>query len=70
MRTGVINYKEFPISGLISFNIDKNHLFMMEEDKERLGIIPDHAMRGKFIANTEEEKLQRSLEKRRITKTI
>lgn len=70
MRNGVINYKEFPISGLISFNMDKNHLFMMKEDKERLGIIPDHAMRGKFDANTKKEKLQRSLEKRRITKTI
>ena len=70
MRNGVINYKEFPISGLISFNMDKNHLFMTEEDKERLGIIPDHAKRGKFDASTKEEKLRRSLEKRRITKTL
>lgn len=70
MRNGVINYKEFPISGLISFNMDKNHLFMTEEDKERLGIIPDYAKRGKFDASTKEEKLRRSLEKRRITKTL
>jgi hypothetical protein len=43
---------------------------MTEEDKERLGIIPDHAKRGKFDASTKEEKLRRSLEKRRITKTF
>jgi hypothetical protein len=31
-RNGQVNYKEFPISGLISYLMDEEHLFMNEED--------------------------------------
>lgn len=31
-RNGKINYKSFPISGLISFNMDDNHLFITKEE--------------------------------------
>ena len=47
-RNGVVNYKEFPISGLISFQMDENELFMTKEEKERLGILPDLSMRGEL----------------------
>lgn len=31
-RNGQVNYKEFPISGLISYLMDEEHLFISEED--------------------------------------
>lgn len=51
VRNGNVNYKEFPISGLISFMIDENNLFMTKNDKERLGIIPDASIRGELETN-------------------
>lgn len=66
IRNSIINYKEFPISGLISFNMDKNNLFMTKYDKERLGIMPDNAMRGKYQAEYPEY----NLKQRRIVKTL
>lgn len=44
-RNGVVNYKEFPISGLISLLMDENELFMTEEEKERLGVLPENTFR-------------------------
>lgn len=32
LRNGNVNYREFPISGLISYQMDSSHLFMPEED--------------------------------------
>ena len=44
-RNGIVNYKEFPISGLISLLMDENELFMTEEEKERLGVLPENTFR-------------------------
>lgn len=67
-RNGIIDYKEFPISGLISFNMDQNDLFMSSIDKERLGIVPDHAVRGEDNYNN--STTLRNLEVRRIAKNL
>ena len=32
VRNGNVNYREFPVSGLISYQMDSSHLFMPEED--------------------------------------
>ena len=32
LRNGKVNYKEFPISGLISYHMDEEHLFIQDED--------------------------------------
>ena len=32
LRNGNVNYREFPISGLISYQMDSSHMFMSEED--------------------------------------
>ena len=32
VRNGNVNYREFPVSGLISYQMDSSHLFMSEED--------------------------------------
>ena len=44
-RNGVVNYKEFPISGLISLLMDENEQFMTEEEKEQLGVLPENTFR-------------------------
>lgn len=46
-RNAVVNYKEFPISGLISFLSDTNYKFMPIKDQIRLGIIADNVYREK-----------------------
>lgn len=71
MRNGKINYKEFPISGLISLLIDENNLFMTQLEKERLGVVPDKAMRGIYNPKDEENaKILRLIELRRINKNL
>lgn len=44
-RNGIVGYKEFPISGLISFQTDENKKFMPIADQIRLGIMHDRTFR-------------------------
>ena len=68
-RNGVVNYKEFPVSGLISLLMDENELFMTEEEKERLGVLPENTFRpctpsdGSISAEDKDWSLRRHLRK-------
>ena len=68
-RNGIVNYKEFPISGLISLLMDENELFMTEEEKERLGVLPENTFRpctpsdGSISAEDNDWSLRRHLRK-------
>lgn len=68
-RNGIVNYKEFPISGLISLLMDENELFMTEEEKERLGVLPENTFRpctpsdGSISAEDKDWSLRRHLHK-------
>lgn len=42
-RNGAVGYKEFPISGLISYWMDEDHLFAQDEE---LYFVPPHLHRG------------------------
>ena len=53
-RNGVVNYKEFPLSGLISYHSDPNYLFISEEEAKSLQIY-DYDRVRKYTPSGQEE---------------
>lgn len=56
-KNGVVNYKEFPISGLISYNSDNEELFINYE--QDLGIVlPEKILRTQSHGKTESQNIE------------
>ena len=49
VRNGNVNYKDFPISGLISYHMDDTHMFMDEEELKMIKQDADYNLSGENI---------------------